>query len=138
IQPVNIVNRASTDFYSTADAIIYKVLEYISNNITKNITVSDILKEIPLSRRLLEIRFKNVTKQTIHRYILNLKMERFAQLLLSTDLTIAEVAEIAGISNLKNLSRQFKVMKKMSPVEYRKAYQSLNSHSLKTSFHIDQ
>lgn len=126
IQPINIVNRLSTDFYSTTDMHIHTVLKYIHQNIASDITVSDIVKQVPLSRRLLEIRFKQVTQQSIHKYIFNLRMERFAQLLLASDAPIADVAEQVGINNLKNLSRQFKILKKVSPNEYRKEHQMMN------------
>ena len=124
LQPVNIINRLSTDFYSTTDAHIQTALKYIHQNIAADITVSDIVKQVPLSRRLLEIRFKQVTQQSTHKYIFNLRMERFAQLLLASDAPIADVAEQVGINNLKNLSRQFKALKKVSPNEYRKEYQT--------------
>ncbi len=126
IQPINIVNRLSTDFYSTTDMHIHTALKYIHQNIASDITVSDIVKQVPLSRRLLEIRFKQVTQQSIHKYIFNLRMERFAQLLLASDAPIADVAEQVGINNLKNLSRQFKILKKVSPNEYRKEHQMMN------------
>lgn len=126
IQPINIVNRLSTDFYSTTDMHIHTALKYIHQNIASDITVSDIVKQVPLSRRLLEIRFKQVTQQSIHKYIFNLRMERFAQLLLASDAPIADVAEQIGINNLKNLSRQFKTLKKVSPNEYRKEHQMMN------------
>ncbi len=107
LQPVNIINRLSTDFYSTTDAHIQTALKYIHQNIAADITVSDIVKQVPLSRRLLEIRFKQVTQQSIHKYIFNLRMERFAQLLLASDAPIADVAEQVGINNLKNLPAKF-------------------------------
>jgi len=128
IQPVNIVNRLSTDFYSTGDAYIQIALKYIHHHITDDINVSDIVKQVPLSRRLLEIRFKEVTKQTIHKYIFNLRMERFAQLLLTTNAPISDLAEQAGISSLKNLSRQFKMLKNLSPNEYRKKHQMMTDY----------
>lgn len=126
LQPVNIVSRQSTDFYSTTDVHIHKVLTYIHQNLASKITVSDIVRQVPLSRRLLEIRFKQATKQSIHKYIFNLRMVRFAQLLLTSDAPIADVAEQVGICNFKNLSRQFKALKKVSPNEYRKEHRMMN------------
>ena len=73
LQPVNIINRLSTDFYSTTDAHIQTALKYIHQNIAADITVSDIVKQVPLSRRLLEIRFKQVTQQSIHKYIFKVR-----------------------------------------------------------------
>ena len=127
LQPVNIVNRLSTDFYSTTNTHIHTALKYIHRNLANDITVSDIVKQVPLSRRLLEIRFKEFTKQSIHKYILNLRIERFAQLLLASDAPIADVAEQVGINNLKNLSRQFKTLKNVSPYEYRKEHRMMSN-----------
>ena len=130
IQPVNIINRHSTDFYPTTDSVIHDALKYIHRNIATDISVSDIVKQVPLSRRLLEMRFKQVTQQSIHKYIFNLRMERFAQLLLTSDAPITEVAEQVGINNLKNLSRQFKALKNVTPYEYRKDNRLTNSEPL--------
>jgi LacI family transcriptional regulator len=125
LQPISIVERMSTDFYSTDDAQIQAALHYIHQNLNNDISVSDILKQVPLSRRLLEIRFKEVTKQTIYKYISDLRMERFAQLLLANDSPIGDVANSIGIHNLKNVSRNFKALKGMSPAEYRKQYRTI-------------
>lgn len=130
IQPVNIINRHSTDFYSTTDLHIHTVLKYIYKNIASDISVSDIVKQVPLSRRLLEIRFKQATQQSIHKYIFNLRMDRFAQLLLASDDPITDIAEQVGINNLKNLSRQFKILKKVTPNEFRKRHRMHNKDNL--------
>jgi transcriptional regulator, AraC family len=129
INPINIVNRQSTDFFYTTDENIQTALKYIVKNLSKDISVTDILKQVPLSRRLLEIRFRQVTKQSIHKYISVLRMEKFAELLLSSDGSISEIAAQVGIYNLKNLSRQFKSLKNESPIEYRKKHQLMNNES---------
>lgn len=121
LEPICVIDRSSTDFYPNTDKYIYTVLEYIHKNYSTNISVSDLVKLVPLSRRLLEIRFKNVTNQSIHKYIFNLRIEKFTQLLVDTDAPITELATEVGFGNLKNLSRQFKSIKNMSPAEYRKA-----------------
>jgi LacI family transcriptional regulator len=126
LQPISIVERLSTDFYSTDDAQIRTALRYIHQNLSHNISVSDIVKQVALSRRLLEIRFKEVTKQPIHKYVFNLRMERFAQLLLAGDEPISILADQIGIHDTKNLSRRFKALKGVSPAEYRKQYRIMS------------
>lgn len=120
IQPVTIVNRLSTDIYATDNSIILTTLKYIHQNLVNKISVEDIVRQVPLSRRLLEIRFKQVTGQSIYRYISNLRMERFAQLLLENTEPIADLAVQVGFVDFKNLARQFKQWKGCTPVEYRK------------------
>lgn len=126
IRPVGIVSRLSTDFYATDDAHIQKVLRYIRRNLHTDLSVSDLVRQVPLSRRLLEMRFKEVTHQSIHQYIAHLRMEDFAQQLLNSNAPIAEVAQQVGIKDVKNLARRFKSLKGLSPNEYRK------EHRLKT------
>lgn len=124
LEPICVIDRLSTNHYPTSDPHIHTVLKYIHNNLSSNICVSEIVKIVPLSRRLLEIRFKNATGQSIHKYIFNLKMEKFARLLIETEEPISNLALEIGISNLKNLSRQFKSLKKVSPAQFRKEYRT--------------
>lgn len=120
IQPVTIVNRLSTDIYATDNPVILTALKYIHQNLINKISVEDIVRQVPLSRRLLEIRFKQVTGQPIYQYISNLRMERFAQLLLANTEPVADLAVQVGLADAKNLARQFKEWKGCTPVEYRK------------------
>lgn len=120
IQPIAVVNRLSTDIYATDNPVILAALKYIHQNLANKIGVDDIVRQLPLSRRLLEIRFKEVTGQSVYQYIFNLRMERFAQLLLASSEPIADLAAQVGLSDSKNLARQFKEWSGCTPVEYRK------------------
>ena len=120
IPPMRVVNRHSTDVYATSDPCVLLALRYIHQNLTKKIGVADIVREVPLSRRLLEMRFKQVTNQPVYQYIFHLRMERFAELLLLSDAPIGEVAVQAGLVDYKNLARQFKKQRGCSPSEFRK------------------
>lgn len=120
IEPTTIVGRLSTDIFATADPAILAALKYIHVNLSNKLLVSDIVKQVPLSRRLLEIRFKAVTGWSVYRYIMNHRMDRFCQLLLSDETApIAELAQQAGLSDANNLSRMFRAYKNCTPMEYR-------------------
>ena len=120
IQPVTIVNRLSTDIYATDNPAILAALRYIHQNLANKINVEDIVKQVPLSRRLLEVRFRQVTGQSIYQYVSDLRMERFSQLLLAGNEPIADLAMQVGLSDFKTLSRQFKSWKGCTPIEFRK------------------
>lgn len=120
IQPVAIINRLSTDIYATDNPVVLAALKYIHQNLTNKIEVKDILKQVPLSRRLLEVRFKQITGQSIHQYILHLRMERLSQLLLSSTESVADLATQVGFLDAKNLARQFKEWRGCTPVDFRK------------------
>lgn len=120
IQPTTIISRASTNIYATDDQLIGKTLDYIHKNLYTPLRVNHLLKMLPLSRRLLEIRFKQVTGKTIYSYILDNRMELFARLLQETSKPINELAIEMGFNNYGNLTRQFKRIKHCTPTEYRK------------------
>lgn len=120
IRPTLIINRLSTDIYCTLDPYVLSTLRYIHQNLSNKLSVESLVKRVPLSRRLLEIRFKEVTNQPLYRYIFGLRMERFSQALLASDAAISELAAQVGIFDLKNLARQFRQWKGCSPAEFRR------------------
>lgn len=122
VGPTQVVTRNSTDIYATRDEYIGTALKFIHNNMDKNLKVEDILQQVPLSRRSLEIRFQKVTGFPVYEYIFNLRIEKFTQKLLDTDLTIFEIAIDLGLNDSKNIARQFRQVKGCTPVEYRKKY----------------
>lgn len=122
IHPTHVVNRHSTDVYSTDDPYVQTALRYIHQNLEKRISVADIVRQVPLSRRLLEMRFKQVTNQPVYQYIFQLRMDRFAQLLLENKEPIAEIATQVGLVDYNSLGRQFKKQRGCSPSEYRKQH----------------
>ena len=108
LHPVKIVSRLSTAAYATQDVQIQKAVQFIHQNYTRKISVNDIMEEIALSRRLLERRFKDVTGQTLYQYITDLRIRRFAELLVDTDEQVIGIAMSLGESDTKSISRRFK------------------------------
>lgn len=51
--------------------------------------------------------------------MLKVRMDHFAQRLLSSNEPIADIALRVGFSDYKNLARQFRLLKNCSPSEYR-------------------
>lgn len=122
VQPTQVVSRVSTDIFASADKYIVDALKYIHENLDKNLKVDQVLKEVPMSRRSLEKRFVMTTGYPVYEYIYNKRIERFTQKLLETDMTIFEIALDLGLSDSKNIARQFKQIKGLTPVAYRKKY----------------
>jgi len=117
-----IVQRQSTNVYPIQDKEIAKALKFIDECTLEKINVEDVVRQVALSRRLLEIRFKEFTKMSVYQYIMKKRMDRFAQLLLESNMPVTEVAAQIGITDMKNLSRQFKTIEGCSPLEYRKRH----------------
>ena len=122
VKATQVVTRHSTDIFASKDKYIVSALKYIHGNLDKNLKVDQILKEVPLSRRSLEKRFILTTGYPVYEYIYNQRIEKFTQKLLETDMTIFEIALDLGLSDSKNIARQFKQIKGLTPMEYRKKH----------------
>lgn len=122
VQPTQVVSRVSTDIFASTDKYIVNALKYIHENLDKNLKVTQVLKEVPMSRRSLEKRFAMTTGYPVYEYIYNKRIEKFAEKLLETDMTIFEIALDLGLSDSKNIARQFKQLKGLTPLAYRKKY----------------
>jgi len=120
VRPLQIITRQSTDIYATNDAYISASLKYIHNHIEKKLQVEDVLKQVPLSRRVLEKRFLECTGFPVYKYISTLRMQKFAEKILQTDQAIYEIAIDLGFDDSKNIARQFKQTYGCSPQAFRK------------------
>ena len=114
--PTHIVTRQST--YANNDPHIAEVLRYIHENISQKITVNELVKLVPLSRRLLETRFKKSMGTSIYDYIIQVRIEKMMQLLCEGQ-SVSEAAAELGFSDIKNVSRTFRQLKGITPSEYR-------------------
>ena len=119
LRPVKIVDRMSTAAFATADQQILKALLFIHKNALKKISVSDVMAEAALSRRLLERRFKIVTGKTLYEYITDQKLKYFAEQLADTDEQVINIALSMGENDTKSISRRFKQLYGCTPVEWR-------------------
>ena len=118
VHPTHIVTRQSTDIFANNDPHIAEILKYIHKNISRKIQVDDLVKLVPLSRRLLEERFKKSMGRSIYDYVIKERIEKMAQLLCEGH-SVSEAAVELGFSDIKNVSRTFKQIKGMTPSEYR-------------------
>ena len=119
LRPKRIVHRVSTSAYATTDKEVLTALQFIRQNLGKKISVEDVLKQVPLSRRILEVRFKKVIGNSIYQYISQQRISRFAELLLETNDSIQEIAYKLGEDDAKAICRRFKELKGCTPSEWR-------------------
>ncbi|WP_286156052.1 AraC family transcriptional regulator, partial [Parabacteroides goldsteinii] len=115
IKPVRIVPRASTERFAVSDRHIEQLLQYIDNNYQNPLSVDELTQIIPFSRRVLEKKFKRETGTSVYQYLLDLRIEKFADLLITTDLPLIEAATRSGFTDYKNISRIFTKAKEMTP-----------------------
>lgn len=122
IGPVRVFTRESTQMYAVADAHIMQTIRYIEENYALRISVSELLKLVPLSRRVFEKRFRKHTGMPVYQFLQRLRIEKFTAALISSDKSVETIALACGFDDFRNVSRVFARYKGMSPTQYRRRF----------------
>ncbi|MEA5070467.1 MAG: substrate-binding domain-containing protein, partial [Petrimonas sp.] len=122
IDPVRIELRQSTEKYNISDNYIKTVIDYINENIRLNISIDKLAEIVPLSRRNLEMKFKEATGTSVYQFILDKKVDLISTELLTTDKDLWDIAIEMGFNDVRNVYRIFKKKTGYTPVSFRKKY----------------
>lgn len=123
ITPIGVVQRRSTDIMAITDPHISKALHFIHENALKGpLTVSEVTEQLPMSRRVFEIKFKKNVGRTPYEEIMRLKITRIKELLLETDISLLEIAERVGIQHQSYMGYIFNKEVGISPGLFRKQH----------------
>ena len=124
VAPLGVTARRSTDVIAVDDLEIVAAVRYIRENIQQPLTVSDVLKIVPLGRRTLERRCIASIGWGIGAEIRRARLERARWLLANTDMSVKSVARHSGFSEYRHFAVALKQTDGISPTEYRKQHQS--------------
>jgi len=119
IEPKGVVTRKSTDALAVADPIVSQAVRFIREHACDGIKVRDVMRQMPLSRAALDNEFKKLLGHTSHEEILRVQFQRVIELLIKSDLTLAEVAERTGFRHPQYFTHAFKQRYGMPPSDYR-------------------
>ena len=122
IPPLGVVTRRSTDVLAIEDREVATALRFIREHAREGIDVSDVLRVTPLSRRVLEGRFREALGRSPHQEILRVRLEHVCRLLTQTDLSLAEIAARTGFAHPEYLTVAFKRELGQPPSVYRKEH----------------
>ena len=101
---------------------IERAIDYIRQNIEKDLSRSEIADAIFLNPEYLSGLFKKETGVSVGDFILSEKMGIARSLLADTMIPVSLVASRVGYSNFSYFSQVFKKATGLSPVEYRQKY----------------
>lgn len=121
IAPLGVAARQSTDVLAVDDRDVARAVQFIREHATDGINVSDVLRAVPLSRRVLEQRFQKLLGRTPREEILHVRLNRVRQLLTETDLPLYLIAERTGFDHVEYLSVVFKRETNVTPSAFRAA-----------------
>lgn len=104
--------------------IAYKILCYIENNYTEDITVEHIATKLYLNKHYIAHVFKDETGYSPIEYVISLRINKAKALLAETDENISDIASECGYTDFAHFSRQFKKVTTFSPSSFRKRYKT--------------
>lgn len=106
------------------DKLLDRIMSVINKNLNNTeLNVEMIANEVGISRVHLYRKMKELTNQTPHDFIRNVRLKQTACLFTKGHQNISEVMYACGFSNLTSFSTAFKNFYGMSPREYMKRHQ---------------
>ena len=97
-----------------------KVLDYIEENLTQDITIDQLSQVAAMNRYYFSTFFKKQMSESPVQYITRKRIRLAIELLKDENLSILEVALRSGFNNAANFNRAFRQLTETSPSEYRK------------------
>ncbi len=128
IPPVDVITRLSTDINAIADPDVATAMRFIRERACEGIGVADVLSRVPVSRSVLQRRFRSLLGRSIHGAIAGVRLQRAKQLLIDTDLPLSAIAQRAGFSHVEYLCAAFRQATGLSPGTYRRDRRGSGEH----------
>lgn len=117
---IELVPRQSTLIHRIDDEVISKALLFITQNIERHFTVSDIQKHVGASRRTLELRFQEVLGRTPLVEIRRQRIEYAKKLLAGTMEPVHRIGIRCGFNSTTRFCIVFREQTGLRPLAYRR------------------
>lgn len=96
-----------------------KVFEFVMLKYQEEIQLKDVADLANMSESAFSRYFKKRTRRTFTQFLAEIRIEHACKLLMVDKLSVAEISFESGFNNLSNFNRQFKAIKKITPLTYR-------------------
>jgi len=123
-------NELSTDTFllkntSAGEDRTKKVINYISENYNKNISLEDLASISYMTTNSFCRYFKNRTGKTAFQFIREFRINKACQMLINGEKNISQICFDTGFNSLSSFNRVFKSLKHISATEYKSKYSNL-------------
>ena len=99
---------------------VEQVIAYIRENYARPIANREIAEQVNYHEFYVSRLMQRQTGMTLHRYLMNVRVENAARLLTSTGESAAQIAELCGFTSPAHFSGVFRRFTGETPAEYRK------------------
>ena len=104
---------------------IRKAKTIVTENFDKHITIPELAKRTGISETKLKEGFRELYGESIHDYLLQLRIAKAKHLLSTTAFTIIDITYHVGYSNVTHFSSMFKKEVGIPPTEWRKKHRKV-------------
>ncbi len=121
---LGVTSRPSSDILTIPDPDIVAAVRFVRTHAHTRIGVRDILVAVPVSRRILERKFREHLGCTPLQIIRRTQIEAAQQLLARADSSLKDIAQQIGFDNVYHLCRLFKKLTGQTPMQYRRQFRA--------------
>ena len=101
------------------DIELLETIKYMKSHLANRITENDLARQVGISKGKLQQLFQQNLQTTLSKYFLKLRMEKAADLLQNTSLSIKEIGSQVGYGSGLTFSREFKKYFAVLPKNFR-------------------
>lgn len=118
---LKIIDRESAQPIPPTERLVREALAYIAREATSGIRVRDVVAHVNASRRLVDLRFRQMTGRSVLEEIQSVRFRKMTSLLANTRQSISSIVKASGFNSRAHLARMFKRRFGMSMGEYRRS-----------------
>ncbi len=104
-------------------ARIKRIFAFVMQHFQQEIHLEEVASLAHLSPSAFSRYFKQRTRQTFSSVLAEIRIEHACKLIQHSENSIADICFASGFQNLSNFNRQFKKIKKLSPLDYRHQFE---------------
>lgn len=120
LEPENIVVRQSTDILAIEDDTVARAVAYIREHACDPVQISDVLRQVDISRSTLDKQFHATLGRTIHAEMQRVKIAEAKRLLTTTNMPVKHISPRCGFEYLQYFTTVFRQHTGRTPAEYRR------------------
>ena len=119
LRKISAVNYTATQTTKQHNKYVEKAVEYIEENYYKDIRLEDLARSCDVSSSHLSRLFSAATGTTVTGYILSVRMNRAAYMLVNTDESVVNIAREVGYPDCGYFHKHFRSFFGVTPLAYR-------------------
>lgn len=117
LPPLRVIPRNSTEIPGTRDVEVLELIEWMRANLSRRFKISELSEQANLTRRALEIRFRNACGESPYQVALRLRLERAQQFYEQENPpSEAWIAKACGFTNVRGYHLRRDLMKRRADI----------------------